>query len=122
MVTYFNGFEVFFVRGNMDRHLAPAIKAMMADQPGMHWLGRGDLVEMDSKVIAIAHGDREDVLETLLYAEPDYLFTGHSHQRRDHRIGRTRIINPGALGGTQHEARSVCILELATDQLDIVYL
>jgi predicted phosphodiesterase len=62
------------------------------------------------------------VLEMLLFAEPDYLFTGHTHRRCDKRIGPTRVINPGALGGTQHETRSICILDLATDRLEVILL
>jgi hypothetical protein len=47
----------------------------------------------------------------------DYLFTGHTHVRMDKRIGRTRLINPGALGGTRKQSRSVAILDLDTDEL-----
>jgi predicted phosphodiesterase len=61
-------------------------------------------------------------LEALLIAQPDYLLMGHTHRRHDARVGLTRVINPGALGGTQHEARSVCVLDLANDQLEIIRL
>ena len=122
MVPLFEGFEVYFVRGNMDRHLKAAIKGAIALQDGAHWLGKGKLVELDGRLIAMTHGDRPAVMEELLLAEPDYLFHGHTHQRRDERLGRTRVINPGALGGTQKEARSVCVLDLATDWLEVVLL
>lgn len=122
MVTHFAGFEIYSVRGNMDRHLVPALKAAMAAQPGAHWLGKGDEVEIAGKRLAITHGDREDVLETLLFAQPDYLFVGHTHRRRDEQIGPTRVINPGALGGTQHEGRSICVLDLVTDRLEVIRL
>ena len=122
IVRLFVVFEVYFALGNMDRHYRQAIKTVIKTQRGAHWLGKGDEVEIEGKRLAITHGARVDVLEMLLWAEPDYLFHGHTHRRRDERVGSTRVINPGALGGTQHEARSVCILELATDQLDIVYL
>lgn len=120
MLPFFSGFEVYFVRGNMDRHAVQTLKAAVAAQPGARWLGKGNLIELDGKRIAITHGDREDVFETLLLAEPDYLFHGHTHRRRDERVGSTRIINPGALGGTQKETRSVCILDLATDHLEVI--
>ena len=83
---------------------------------------KGDLVEVGGRLIGITHGDREDVFEGLLLAEPDYVFHGHTHRRRDERVGPTRIINPGALGGIRHEARSICVLDLATDQLEVVDL
>jgi predicted phosphodiesterase len=35
----------------------------------------------------------------------------------DKRIGKTRVINPGALGGLKKQSRSVALLDLETDQL-----
>jgi putative phosphoesterase len=122
MVPQFAGFEVIFVRGNMDRHQKKAVKRAIAAQAGAEWLGKGDEVELEGKRIAITHGDREGVFETLLFAEPDYLFTGHTHRRRDERLGPTRIINPGAVGGVQYEQRSIAILDLVTDQLEVILL
>jgi putative phosphoesterase len=122
MFRYFDGFDVYFVRGNMDRHQVSALRAAAATQPGAFWLGKGDEVELDGKRIAITHGDREDVLENLLFAGPDYLLLGHTHRRRDEQIGPTRVINPGAVGGMQHETRSICVLDLATDELEVIQL
>jgi len=122
MIPFFAGLTVYFVRGNMDRHAVQALKAAIAAQSGAHWLGKGDLVELAGKLVAITHGDREDVFETLLLTEPDYLFHGHTHRRRDERVGSTRVINPGALGGNLKETRSICILDLATDLLEVVML
>jgi predicted phosphodiesterase len=41
-----------------------------------------------------------------------YVFRGHSHTRLDQRIGATRVINPGSLGGKRPQTRSICVLEL----------
>ena len=120
MVVLFQGFGVYFVRGNMDRHHVPALKKATAAQAGAQWLGKGDCVALHGKSISISHGDRETLFEELLLAKPDYLFHGHTHRRRDERVGPTRIINPGALGGVQHEVRSICVLDLATDQLQVI--
>jgi len=122
MVQHFADFETFFARGNMDRHQKHAIRAAIETQPGAHWLGKGDEVTLAGKRIALTHGDQAHILESLLFAEPDYLFCGHTHRRRDERVGPTRVINPGALGGTRHEVRSVAILDLARDVLEIVYV
>ncbi len=80
------------------------------------------MVELKGKLIGMTHGDREEVFEDLLQAEPDYLFHGHTHRRRDERVGSTRVINPGALGGIQYEPRSICILDIETDQLDVIQI
>jgi putative phosphoesterase len=122
MVRFFNDFDVYFVRGNMDRHHVPDLKAAIRAQKGAHWLGKGSEVELNGRRVAVTHGDREPVLETLLSAEPDYLFFGHFHRRHDERVGQTRLINPGALGGTQHEARSIAILDLENDELEVLFV
>jgi putative phosphoesterase len=122
MVAHFAGFEVYFVRGNMDRPHVPALKAAVAAQPDAHWLGRASALELDGKRVAVTHGDRRDVVEALLAARPDYFLSGHTHRRRDERRGPTRLINPGALGGVWYEARSICVLDLATDRLEVIRL
>jgi putative phosphoesterase len=122
IVPLFNGFDVRFVRGNMDRHHVKALRAAVVEQNGADWWGKGDLVELEGKLIGMTHGDSEEVLADLLYAEPDYLFHGHTHRRRDERIGSTRVINPGALGGIQHESRSICILDTEADELDVIHI
>ena len=58
----------------------------------------------------------------LLEEAPDYLLHGHTHCRRDERLDGTRVINPGALGGVQYESRSLCVLDLDTDDLDVIIL
>jgi predicted phosphodiesterase len=35
----------------------------------------------------------------------------------DERIGKTRLINPGAVGGSGSESRSIAILDLVSDEL-----
>jgi putative phosphoesterase len=120
IIRHFDGLELYFVHGNMDRHQAPAYEAAALEQSGVHWLGAGHEVALGGKRIAITHGDREDLVERLLADGPHYLLLGHTHRRRDQRLGSTRLINPGALGGVQYEARSICILDLATDQLEVI--
>jgi putative phosphoesterase len=73
-------------------------------------------LELDGKTIAVLHGDDYRLKQRLLSAqEHDYLLQGHTHVRADERIGRTRIINPGAL----HRAavKTVVTLDLGTGKL-----
>lgn len=116
----FEGFVVYLVRGNMDQHQQRALRSAAREQHGAHWLGAGDEIELAGRRIALTHGDRYDILQALLETEPDYLFHGHTHRRRDERVGPTRVINPGALGGTQHEPRSIAILDLSNDHLEVI--
>jgi uncharacterized protein len=71
---------------------------------------------LDHKRIAVLHGDDFRLKQRLLTAqEHDFLLHGHTHVRADERIGRTRVINPGAL----HRAslKTVATLDTAQDLL-----
>ena len=48
----------------------------------------------------------------------DWLLHGHTHQVRDERIGRTRIINPGALQRARRY--TVGLLDTESDSLDVL--
>jgi putative phosphoesterase len=122
VLPHLKGFEVYVVRGNMDRHHLKSLRGQAASQEGVHWLGKGDVVEVGGKRVAITHGDLKTVYDKLLEEAPDYLLQGHTHRRRDERVGGTRVINPGALGGVQYESRSLCVLDLDTDDLDVIVL
>lgn len=73
-------------------------------------------IELEGKRLALTHGDRPHILRQILDGQQhDYLLTGHTHIPHDHRHGRIRAINPGAL----HRAsrKTVAVLDLATDDL-----
>jgi putative phosphoesterase len=122
VLPHLKGFAVYVVRGNMDREHLKSLRRQAASQEGVHWLDKGDVVEVGGKRVAITHGDLETVCDKLLEEAPDYLLHGHTHRRRDERVDGTRVINPGALGGVQYESRSLCVLDLDTDDLDVIIL
>ena len=69
------------------------------------------------------HGDNEEALQNLIASgEYAYVLHGHTHKRRDQTVGRTRVINPGALGGRRPQRYSFCILDLATGDARFVEL
>ncbi len=112
------GFEVLCVAGNVDQNPQDIRRALQDLHPGnrysQHYHGR-----LGTASLAVTHSHVPGKLEQLLRAgRYDYVLHGHTHRRRDERLGRTRVINPGALGGTRYESRSVALLDLATDQLD----
>jgi uncharacterized protein len=75
-------------------------------------------IEIAGKTIAFTHGHLANLMEQALAAGVDYLLHGHTHEVRDERIGRTRVINPGAL----HRAKryTVALLDPVGDRLEIV--
>jgi len=115
------GFDVWIAQGNMDRHLGLA-------QATEETLGRGRLAwlhepTLDGYPVATVHGDNGEVLRNLISSgKYAYVFHGHTHRRRDQTVGRTRVINPGALGGMRRQSRSFCILDLTTGEVRFVEL
>jgi putative phosphoesterase len=115
------GFDVWVAEGNVDRQLGltQAVKQML--KPGrLAWFHRPAL---DGVSLAMVHGDDEEALGSLITSgQYAYVLRGHTHRRQDKMVGHTRVINPGALGGTRWQSRSFCILDLATGEAHFVEL
>jgi putative phosphoesterase len=78
-------------------------------------------IELDQKRIAVTHGDNPGLIRKVLDEQQhDYLLLGHSHVRADKKMGRVRVINPGAL----HRAaqKSVAVLDLESDRLQFLMI
>jgi putative phosphoesterase len=108
------GLPAAFVFGNTDWDLDGLRRS--ARDLNITCLGRGGNLELDGKLFHIEHGDDPRAMRRALEAQTfDYLLHGHTHVQRDERIGKTRVINPGAL----HRARekTVAVLNTATDAL-----
>jgi len=78
-------------------------------------------LELGGKRLAVTHGDdRVRMTHVLRAQEHDYLLHGHTHVRRDERVGKVRVINPGAL----HRAaqKTVALLDTATDELEFIVI
>jgi len=115
------GFGVWIAQGNMDRHLglAQAIEETLGCGR-LAWLHEPTL---DGHLVAMIHGDNEQVLGSLITSgKYACVFHGHTHRRRDQMVGRTRVVNPGALGGVRWQRRSFCILDLTTGENRFVEL
>lgn len=78
-------------------------------------------LELEGKTLGFVHGDDKRLyLELENSATYHFLFYGHTHQAREHRTGKTRVINPGAL----HRAKpkSFFYLELPSGKVESVLL
>ncbi len=102
-----------FVWGNMDR--ADGIAHAYCESVGLPWPKPPVTVELAGKHIALYHG--HELLSGMPVEDGrfDYVFFGHTHQRRDSRQGRTRFINPGAL--QRASIKTVATLDLTSDVL-----
>ena len=73
-------------------------------------------LELGGRKLAVTHGDDFKLKQRILAEQRhDYLLQGHTHVPADQRVGRVRVINPGAL----HRAKekTVALLDTATDDL-----
>jgi putative phosphoesterase len=116
-VWLFQGMTAHFVFGNCDydRHSL---------RQAIHGIGEtlhepfGNL-EVENTKLAFVHGDDESLLEGLEHCDHfDFVFYGHTHVAREHRRGRTRVINPGALYRVR--TRTFVILDVPSGQLETV--
>jgi predicted phosphodiesterase len=88
---------------------------------GLHVDHPAGQLEVGGKTIAFLHGHVARDFEAALAEGVAYLCHGHTHERRDERLGpsgRTRVINPGAL----HRARehTAAILDAAADTVRFI--
>ena len=115
MLDHLAGLKSAFVWGNCDWD-RPALQRY-ADSIGVTCYGAFGDLELAGRKIALLHGDDRARLDQILKAGAhDYLFHGHTHVRRDQRLGKTRVINPGAL---HRAAEKTCaLLDLASDKLE----
>lgn len=117
LIRLFENFRLIFVFGNCDKEKALISREVDLLNPES-FIGESFDGIMNGKRVFAAHGHQEDVLkDRIMSQEYDFIFSGHTHRRRDEMIEKTRVINPGALGGIKYETRSFMILDLETDKL-----
>jgi putative phosphoesterase len=90
------GLPCTFIWGNNDFDVA-ALEEYAA-RLGLSCGGRFAELNLGGKSFAVIHGD-DAMLKRRILAEArfDYLLQGHTHVFRSEKIGRTHLINPGAL-------------------------
>ena len=113
IVGLFTRWPTHFVYGNMDdRHgLAEAIRAA-----GQTWHGRFGSLELEGKRIAFLHGDvSHHVSDAVASDRWDLVCHGHTHEAAQAMLGRTIVLNPGAVD--RSERPSVAVVHLPSMQI-----
>jgi hypothetical protein len=114
ILDHLAGTRAAFVFGNTDWDRAPLTR--YAQHLGIACYPSLAELELGGKRFAVTHGDDARLARRVLDEQRhDYLLHGHTHVRADHRVGRVRVINPGAL----HRAKekTVALLDTTTDKL-----
>lgn len=114
-----SGFDVIFVDGNMDDSaVSDALWFLNSNNkiPGDVYTG-----SIGGAKIAVTHGHMNKKLDALIRSQRyDFVFHGHTHRSRDDIVGRTRVINPGALGGARYGPRTVCIVDFQQKEVQSI--
>lgn len=118
IVALFEGWRVDFVYGNMDRQRG-ALRSAVASLDDAS-IAETQLLYLGDKQIAVIHGHQEEELASLIAGNYDFVLHGHTHIRRDDRLERTRVLNPGALGGTRRGERSICVIDLDDGSVEFI--
>lgn len=120
MVSHFSGFRVIYTSGNMD-YVSGTIKKRFLKLNQSNFVGMTFRGKIDGVPIAATHSHISGkVMELVREGKYQWIFHGHTHERRDERIGSVRIVNPGALGGLSKGERSFCIVDLAADKVEFL--
>jgi len=108
-----SGFDVIYVNGNMDDSAEAVNDTLWMLNPNNETPGAAFTGKLGGVKIGVSHGHLQDKLHQLIRSRHySFVFTGHTHRQRDEVVGKTRVINPGALGGVRYEPRTVCIIDL----------
>ena len=114
-------FSLFLSFGNGDDPLIIASKACSESEK----IVCDEMLDLRlaGKRIFLIHGDyRTEQEKRIESGDYDYVIHGHTHRFRDERIGSTRVINPGALGGRYIGERSFATLDLVKNELQRYFI
>ena len=106
-----------FVFGNCDYARGEIERAVADSGATLH--GAWGQLALAGKTMAFVHGDDRQLLHELEHADSfDFLFHGHTHFAKEHRTGKTRVINPGAL--QRVAVRTFLLLDLPSGLIESV--
>lgn len=85
--------------------------------------GRFAFVVFDGLRVALLHGDDTELMRSLLELEShDVLVSGHTHEARTYRKGRTLVINPGETSGILSGKPTISILDTKALEVETIQL
>ena len=107
-----------FVWGDRDRDRMGLLR--YGHSVGIDCLGMMGDLDFDEKKIAVIHGEDRKLLRKLLDEQQhDYILVGHELSLEDYTVGKTRVLNPGPLHGSQG---AVMLLDPGSGKVKLVPL
>jgi hypothetical protein len=115
----FEGLRVRLIKGNCDGDVE-ALKKRLKEMDGKFYSILLDVTVNNKKIIAL-HGDYEIVLQNAIESQKyDYVLHGHTHTKRDEKVEKTRVINPGTHYLLHKENHFVVLLDPERDDVQFV--
>lgn len=117
MLDYFKELKMKVVFGNNDGEKAGLNK--MASEYGWEEITEEKEFEYKGRRFYVYHGTNKEKLDAAIKSNKyDYVFTGHTHIKRDDKFGKTRVINPGAL--FRIYPYTIALLDAENDKLEFM--
>ena len=120
LVDLLKPWQVYIVAGEKERDRA-AIEAALQKARLQATLPTELAVTIEGVRVGVCRGDNMVIVNNWAKSgEFDYIFYGHTLRRRDESRGRTRLINPGALGGPRYQSRSGLLMDLVSGEAKVI--
>ena len=114
MLEYFEGLNMKFVFGNNDGERIGLNNK--AKELGFGEIREEKEFEYKGKKFYVYHGTNNDKLDAAIKSNKyDLALTGHTHIKRNEKIGKTRVINPGAL--FRIHPYTIALLDMKNDKV-----
>ncbi|MBQ6519224.1 MAG: metallophosphoesterase family protein [Anaerolineaceae bacterium] len=114
----FTDFCVYHALGNNDYDSFGISDALRRCKPGSR-SDRWYKGMFDGKMIGAVHEEHSREFAGMMDSGIfNYIFVGHTHRKSDRTVGKTRIINPGAIGGAHRGERGFLIIDFATGEIN----
>ena len=113
----FSDWPTHYVLGNVDRNEDDLCTAIEESGGTLH--GRFGSLRIGVTSIAFLHGDDSGLFQQTVQSKRwDLICCGHTHEAEQRQVGKTKVLNPGAI--YRANPHSVAVVELP--QLDITQL
>lgn len=117
MLKLFKDFDCKFILGNGDIDVEDLNSE--AETLGFGCIEEACTFEMQGKKFILFHGNNVPFFrDAVASGKYDYIVKGHTHFFENYMSGKTRVINPGCLYGS--DDCSIAVLDLDTDRVEMI--
>jgi len=119
-IEFFKGLDVRFVKGNCDGDVE--LLKEKINEINCKFYNVLKKLKYKDKVLMLFHGKPGDELKELISSgRYDYVIHGHTHKKRDEKIGKTRAVNPGAHYLSPKQTKhTIAVLDVEKDELEFI--